>query len=102
MEVYYSLILEKNKPDQRITAELPLFCIDDLELIFRDDGKILDPMDRGMALTSLGSYALSRFQEKIDLKEHVSSLSYNRSRFVFEHVHDVSQEWNGILNIGAY
>lgn len=85
IEEYFMLVLEKNRPGKKILAELTLLCGNDTELILRDNGETTDLTASDMHLTSLRCHLLSSLNEKIDLKEYVSTLSCNRSHFKFDY-----------------
>ena len=88
IEELYLLVLEKNKQNQKILAELTVFCDGDtdIELIFRDDGIILDLTDADIQISSLRGYVFTRFSETIDLKSNATSVSFNRNRFVCKNI----------------
>ena len=75
------LILENNQGNQSVMAELTIMAGNDVELIFRDDGRIFDITDEDARLDSFRVYVLSRFEQQIREKNNITSLAYNRSRF---------------------
>ena len=83
IEEYYMTIIEKNKPGKRILSELSAFCGDNTELILKDDGEIFNLTDKDVKVTSLRGFVLSCVNEKVDMREHISTLSFNRSRYSF-------------------
>ena len=74
-------ILENNKGNDKVMAELTIMAGDDVEIIFRDNGNKFDLTDEDAPLTSLRDYMISVLAQQAGEKNYAASLSFNRTRF---------------------
>ena len=81
IEEVYMRILENNKGNDKVMAELTIMAGDDVEIIFRDNGNKFDLTDEDAPLTSLRDYMISVLAQQAGEKNYAASLSFNRTRF---------------------
>lgn len=79
-------IRDHNEKDKKVLAEVTIICRKDIEVIIRDNGILYDLSDEDAAVTSFRDYILTRFYDKVDKKNNGMSMSFNRTRFIFEDV----------------
>lgn len=85
IEELYMLILEKNG-DKTVLSELTVFIHpDEIRIIIKDDGVLFDISEEDVNVTSLASFAVSAYMEKLgENRHHLTTMSFNRSAFVIK------------------
>lgn len=83
IEELYVLIAEKNA-GKTVLSECTVFLRDEgVQIITKDDGVLFDISEQDMSVTSLASFAVSAYMEKLgDDRRHLTTMSYNRSAFL--------------------
>lgn len=83
IEELYMLIAEKNE-GKTVLSECTIFLRDEgVQIITKDDGVLFDISAEDVSVTSLASFAVSAYMEKLgDDKRHLTTMSYNRSAFL--------------------
>lgn len=76
------MIREHNDLERRIQVEVTILCRNDVEIIFRDDGELFDISDDDAELLSFRHYILTSLYQKTDCKDNITTMSFNRTRFV--------------------
>lgn len=89
VEELYVLICEKNE-DKKVLSEFTIFLRPDLiKIITKDDGVLFDISEEDVNVTSLASFAVSAYMEKLgDNRHHLTTMSFNRSAFVVKTASD--------------
>ena len=87
IEELYILIAEKNEGKQ-VLGELTVFLRPDgIQLVSRDDGVLFDISEEDVSVTSIASFVVSNYMEKLgDDKRHLTTMSFNRSAFLIQHI----------------
>lgn len=85
VEELYILIREKNE-DKKVLSEFTIFLRpDQIKIITKDDGILFDISEEDVTVTSLASFAVSAYMEKLgDNKHHLTTMSFNRSAFAIK------------------
>ena len=85
VEELYILIREKNE-DKKVLSEFTIFLHpDQIKIITKDDGILFDISEEDVNVTSLASFAVSAYMEKLgDNKHHLTTMSFNRSAFAIK------------------
>lgn len=84
IEELYILISEKNE-GKKVLSELTVFIRPDgIQLISKDDGELFDISEDDVSVTSIASFVVSNYMEKLDDKRHLTTMSYNRSSFLIQ------------------
>jgi len=83
IEELYVLIAEKNA-GKTVLSECTVFLRDEgVQIITKDDGVLFDISEQDVSVTSLASFAVSAYMEKLgDDRRHLTTMSYNRSAFL--------------------
>ncbi|MBR1559040.1 MAG: multidrug transporter MatE [Clostridia bacterium] len=83
IEELYVLIAEKN-PGRTVLSECSIFLRDEgVQIITKDDGALFYISEQDVSVTSLASFAVSAYMEKLgDDRRHLTTMSYNRSAFL--------------------
>ena len=83
IEEMYVLISEKNE-GKIVLSECTVFLRDEgVQIITKDDGVLFDISAEDVSVTSLASFAVSAYMEKLgNDKRHLTTMSYNRSAFL--------------------
>ena len=87
IEEVYGLIGDNKKDQKKVFGELTLLLGEDLEMICRDSGRVLDLTEEDKAPDSFRAYTVSMFVGSIREKSYARTVSFNRSRFVFTDVY---------------
>ena len=89
VEELYVLICEKNE-DKKVLSEFTIFLHPDMiKIITKDDGVLFDISEEDVNVTSLASFAVSAYMEKLgDNRHHLTTMSFNRSAFAVKTVSD--------------
>ena len=82
-EDFLLLVAERNK-DKEISAECSLLIDENVALILRYDGELVDFSDSDLSITSLRSMFVSSFMEQVSDKDYLITTSYNRNVFRFK------------------
>lgn len=87
IEELYMLIHEKNG-DKTILSELTVFLLPEgVQLITKDDGILFDISEEDVSVTSIASFAVSAYMEKLgENRRHLTTMSFNRSAFLVKTV----------------
>ena len=82
VEELYILIREKNE-DKKVLSEFTIFLHpEEIKIITKDDGILFDISEEDVSVTSLASFAVSAYMEKLgDNRHHLTTMSFNRSAF---------------------
>ena len=85
IEEMYMLIADKNEGKQ-VLSELTVFLRSEgIQLISKDNGVLFDISEEDMSVTSLASFVVSDYMEKLgDDKRHLTTMSFNRSAFLIK------------------
>ena len=85
VEELYMLIREKNG-DKKILSELTVFLHpEEIKIITKDDGVLFDISDDDVSVTSIASFAVAAYMEKLGENRHyLTTMSFNRSAFVIK------------------
>ena len=85
VEELYILIREKNE-DKKVLSEFTIFLHpDQIKIITKDDGILFDISEEDVNVTSLASFAVSAYMEKLgDNRHHLTTMSFNRSAFAIK------------------
>ncbi len=85
VEELYILIREKNE-DKKVLSEFTIFLHpDQIKIITKDDGILFDISEEDVTVTSLASFAVSAYMEKLgDNRHHLTTMSFNRSAFAIK------------------
>ena len=85
VEELYILIREKNE-DKKVLSEFTIFLHpDQIKIITKDDGILFDISEEDVNVTSLASFAVSAYMEKLgDNRHHLTTMSFNRSAFTIK------------------
>lgn len=77
--------MEKNG-DKTVLSELTVFIHpDEIRIIIKDDGVLFDISEEDVNVTSLASFAVSAYMEKLgENRHHLTTMSFNRSAFVIK------------------
>ena len=83
IEELYLLIAEKNA-GKTVLSECTVFLRDEgVQIITKDDGVLFDISEQDVSVTSLASFAVSAYMEKLgNDRRHLTTMSYNRSAFL--------------------
>ena len=82
VEELYMLIREKNE-GKPVLSELTVFLQpDEVRIITKDDGVLFDASEDDVSVTSLTSFAVSAYMDKLgEDRRHLTTMSFNRSAF---------------------
>jgi Na+-driven multidrug efflux pump len=85
VEELYMLIREKNG-DKKILSELTVFLHpEEIKIITKDDGVLFDISDDDVSVTSIASFAVAAYMEKLgENRLYLTTMSFNRSAFVIK------------------
>lgn len=85
IEELYVLIREKNE-NKKVLSEFTIFLHSgEIKIITKDDGVLFDLSADDVTVTSLASFAVSAYMEKLgEDKYHLTTMSLNRNAFVFK------------------
>ena len=85
VEELYMLIREKNG-DKKVLSELTVFLHPkEIRIITKDDGILFDISEDDVNVTSIASFAVSAYMEKLGENRHyLTTMSLNRSAFVIK------------------
>lgn len=85
IEELYVLIREKNE-NKKVLSEFTIFLHSgEIKIITKDDGVLFDLSADDVTVTSLASFAVSAYMEKLgEDKYHLITMSLNRNAFVFK------------------
>lgn len=85
IEELYVLIREKNE-NKKVLSEITIFLHSgEIKIITKDDGVLFDLSADDVTVTSLASFAVSAYMEKLgEDKYHLTTMSLNRNAFVFK------------------
>lgn len=83
IEELYVLIAEKNE-GKTVLSECTVFLRPEgVQIITKDDGVLFDISEEDVNVTSLASFAVSAYMEKLgEDRRHLTTMSYNRSAFL--------------------
>lgn len=82
-EELYVLIAEKKRGQDRPQRVHRLPAGRGLQIITKDDGVLFDISEQDVSVTSLASFAVSAYMEKLgNDRRHLTTMSYNRSAFL--------------------
>lgn len=85
IEEAFMLIREKNKGGKVLGECAVLLRPEGIQLIIRDDGEHFSISDENAEVTSLGSFVVSCYMEKLaEEKHHLKALSFNRTSFMLK------------------
>ena len=87
IEELYVLIAEKNE-GKTVLSECTVFLRPEgVQIITKDDGVLFDISEEDVSVTSLASFAVSAYMEKLgEDRRHLTTMSYNRSTFLVKPV----------------
>lgn len=87
IEELYVLIWEKNE-GRTVLSECTVFLRPEgVQIITKDDGVLFDISEEDVSVTSLASFAVSAYMEKLgEDRRHLTTMSYNRSAFLVKPV----------------
>ena len=87
IEELYVLIAEKNE-GKTVLSECTVFLRPEgVQIITKDDGVLFDISEEDVSVTSLASFAVSAYMEKLgEDRRHLTTMSYNRSAFLVKPV----------------
>lgn len=85
IEELYMLIYEKNDKVP-VLCECSVFLSPtEVRLIIKDDGKLFDISEDDITVTTLASFAVSSYMEKLGRnRRHLTTMSFNRSSFLIK------------------
>ncbi len=85
VEELYMLIREKNE-DKTILSEFDIFVHpNEVKIITKDDGVLFDISEDDVSVTSIASFAVSAYMEKLgEDRHHLTTMSFNRSAFIIK------------------
>lgn len=85
IEELYMLIRERNG-DKKVLSELTVFLHPkEIRIITKDDGILFDISEDDVNVTSIASFAVSAYMEKLGENRHyLTTMSFNRSAFVIK------------------
>lgn len=85
IEELYVLIREKNE-NKKVLSEFTIFLHSgEIKIITKDDGVLFDLSEDDVIVTSLASFAVSAYMEKLgEDKYHLTTMSLNRNAFVIK------------------
>ena len=88
VEELYMLIREKNE-GRPVLSELSIFPqSDNVRIITKDDGVLFDVSADDVSVTSLTSFAVSAYMDKLgEDRHHLTTMSFNRSTFAVKTAH---------------
>ncbi len=85
VEELYMLIREKNE-EKHVLSEFTIFIHpDNIKIITKDNGILFDISQEDVSVTSIASFAVSAYMEKLgEDRHHLTTMSFNRSAFIIK------------------
>jgi hypothetical protein len=89
IEELYILIYEKNEGKCVLSECTIILRPDGVQIITKDDGVLFDISEEDVSVTSLTSFAISAYMEKLGKnRRHLTTMSFNRSSFIIKPLAD--------------
>ena len=85
IEELYMLIYEKNEGRHVLSECYVLLIPEGVKIITKDDGILFDISEEDVSVTSIASFAVSAYMEKLgENRRHLTTMSFNRSSFLIK------------------
>ena len=85
IEELYMLIYEKNEGRHVLSECYVLLIPEGVKIIAKDDGILFDISEEDVSVTSIASFAVSAYMEKLgENRRHLTTMSFNRSSFLIK------------------